>query len=124
MRSVVGSISLVYLVIVSCLLSFLAVWVCDGYYPVGWDIRGALIHIAMWTPPVMLLAGCVLLAKQVYRRAAIAFLWIPIAYFAVLMLWTLIMSGGSHQHSSWVFYLWLLAPLLAGAAKNLSDWTR
>jgi hypothetical protein len=124
MRSVVGSVSLIYLVIVSCFLSFLAVWVCDGYYPVGWGMRGTLIHIGMWTPPVMLLAGCVLLATQVYRRAAIAFLWIPIAYLASLMLWALITSpSGSHQRTSWVFYLWLVAPLLAGGAvKNLCNW--
>jgi hypothetical protein len=123
MRSVIGSISLIYLVIVSCLLSFLAIWVCDGYYPVGWDVRGALIHIGMWSPPVMLLAGCVMLGKQVWRRTAIAFLWIPLAYFASIMLWALI--APPHQHNYWVFYVWLAAPLVAGgAAKSFSDWTQ
>jgi hypothetical protein len=125
MRSAIATVSLIYLVIVSLFLSFQAIWVCDGYFPVGWNLRGLLIHIGMWTPPVCLLLGCIMLATHFRSETAIVLILAAILYFTgftVLVLITSIGQVRSHQQSLWV-YLWLVAPMsAAGAARSLYVW--
>jgi hypothetical protein len=127
MRSAVATVSLIYLLLVSLFLYFQAIWVCDGYFPVGWGLKGSLVHVGMWLPPGFLFVGCVMLASRFRCKLAMSLVFSAILFFTGLTLWVLITSVGlnrSHQQSSWT-YLWLVAPLVAaGAAWNLSVWAK
>lgn len=120
MRSVLAVLSLMYLVLISVFLYFLATWVCDGYSPVGWDTRGWLIHLGMWIPAALLLAGSLMLATNFGRRAGIVCISIGIAYLACLILWMIVGDSLEAGHYVGRELRVLIAPLLAiGAAKIL-----
>jgi hypothetical protein len=112
-------LSLIYLVLISVFLYFLATWVCDGYFPVGWDTRGWLIHTAMWIPAALLFAGSLMLAANFRKRVSIVFVSIAIAYLACLILWMIVGDSMEAGHYVRRELPVLMAPLLAAAAARI-----
>ena len=96
-------------------LSFAAVWVCDGYYPVGWGWKGASLHVAFWLMPLSVVVGSVLSYRVTRPRTAATLLLIGTFPFVVGVIWVEIQStfsGPPEDQPSWL-HLRLLAAVLA-----------
>ncbi len=126
MKSAAAMVSLIYLIFVGLFLYFQALWICDGYFPVGWGVRGSLIHIGMWSLPTILVVGCVMLAIRFRCGTALILVLTVIAIFMGIVIWALVTPDGltsEHEQNTWL-YLWLLAPVLAAvAARSLYLWS-
>jgi hypothetical protein len=111
-------LSLLYMFALALFLSFAAMFVCDGYDPVGWGWKGLSLHCAIWTMPLSLLAGSVLASLAIRPRLATALLVIGTGPLVGFVLWMELQRAFSNLpgwRSPWPS-LWLLAVVLTAFA--------
>jgi hypothetical protein len=80
-------LSLLWMFGLALFLSFAAMFVCDGYDPVGWSWKGLSLHCAFWAMPISLLAGSVLASLAIRPRLATALLIIGTGPLVGFVLW-------------------------------------
>lgn len=80
-------LSLLWMFVLALFLSFAAMFVCDGYDPVGWGWKGVSLHCAFWAMPISLLAGSVLASLATRPRLATALLIIGTSPFVGFVSW-------------------------------------
>lgn len=119
-------LSLAYMLALSLFLSFVAVWVCDGYYPVGWGWKGLFLHGAFWAMPVSLILGSILAASAIRPNLSIFLLLIgTVPFVAALVLVETVMVSPITQTQSSSLHLRLLGVVLSiGADVILIRWAK
>jgi hypothetical protein len=98
------SLSLLYMFALTVFLSFAAMWVCDGYYPVGWGWKGSFLHCAFWAMPLSLFVGSVMAALVIHPRLASVLILIGTGPFVSFVLWDLqkTISAVSQAQRPWI----------------------
>jgi hypothetical protein len=110
-----------YMFALAIFLSLVALWVCDGYYPVGWGWEGSFLHFIFWGMPLSLVAGSALATFSRRTRLVTILLLVGTGPFIALVLWTELQTDFSSSpqiQSPWL-HLWLIA----GAATAYADLT-
>jgi hypothetical protein len=104
---------------VALFLSFAALWICDGYYPVGWGWKGTSLHFAFWAMPAALVAGSFMAALAIRGRVVIGLLMIGVVPFVLGLLWTELeigFSGTQSIQSVWAHLARIGGAVMATAA--------
>ena len=86
-HSIAVILSLLYIFALAFFLSFAAVFVCDGYNPVGWGWSGFSLHVVFWIMPLSLLAGPVLAVEAIHPRFVTVLLVVGSGPLVGFMLW-------------------------------------
>lgn len=120
-------LSLAYMSSLALFLSFAAMWVCDGYYPVGWGWKGASLHLVFWAMPLSLIVGSVVAYGATRPRIAAILLLIGSAPFVAGILWVeleMALSSALKTQSSWLHVRLLAAVLAILADVILIRWSK
>ena len=92
-------------------LSFNAIFVCDGYCPVGWNWKGSALHLAFWAMPLSVLLGSLAASIAFRPRLASVLLLLGTIPFIATVCWVDLQAATQTQ-SPWL-HLRLLAAALA-----------
>ena len=113
-------VSFVYMLLIAAFLAFAAIWICDGYYPVGWGWKGASLHFAFWIMPLSVVAGSFMSAVGIRRRFARILLLAGIGPTIAVVIYDIARSTFSpnHQPQTIGFYL----PLIVAATALIAFW--
>ena len=121
MTKVLLIVSFVYMLVVAALLAFAAIWVCDGYYPVGWGWKGASFHLAFWAMPISLVAGAFMCALGIRKLVANSLLLAGSVPFIVAIAWTQLQSqpSGALPSTNYLSHLFTIAAVFASIATSI-----
>ena len=111
----------IFMMLLALFLSFAALFICDGYYPVGWGWMGTGEHIALWAMPICVVVGTFMASWGIRRRVATALLLAGTLPGVVFTLWLEIKGTLSSTHPAPTTgdCLRLVAPILAVIAVSI-----
>jgi hypothetical protein len=75
------------MLVLAFFLSFLALWVGDGYYPVGWSWKGSLLHLALWCMPFNVVVGSLMAAFRTHKWTATVLLVSGVGPLILFVIW-------------------------------------